>query len=198
MAKREATAGFRNAGWTMGQLPEGAVTLVENVAQAERVRISDPAKLAFITQTTLSVDETRAIINRLRERFPSIVGPRTDDICYATTNRQAAISELAGRADGVIVVGETFSSNAVRLAELAGRECPLVQLIADSSQLDWSALPEGGGTVAVTAAASTPEASVADVVGALGQRYRLTVMEESQRVESTEFGRVRIAPLAAR
>jgi 4-hydroxy-3-methylbut-2-enyl diphosphate reductase len=183
---------------TLGHLPPDAATLVTKPEDIDALPFRRDAPLAYSVQTTFSVAEAATLIDLLAARFTDLAAPAVSDICYATTNRQAAISELAGRADGVIVVGETFSSNAVRLAELAGRECPLVQLIADSSQLDWSALPEGGGTVAVTAAASTPEASVADVVGALGQRYRLTVMEESLRVESTEFGRVRIAPLAAR
>jgi 4-hydroxy-3-methylbut-2-enyl diphosphate reductase len=182
---------------TLGHLPSGAATLVVTPADIESLPLHRDAPVAYSVQTTFSVDEAASLIGMLAARFSDLAAPAVSDICYATTNRQAAISELARRADAVIVVGETFSSNASRLAELAAQHCPMLQLIPDSSQLDWSALPASGGTVAVTAAASTPETSVAGVVRALASRYRVTASEETMREETVEFGRVRVAPPAS-
>ncbi len=162
---------------TMGQLPEGAVTLVETVADAQAFQPRDPEKVAYVTQTTLSVDDTAGIIAALRERFPSVSQPHKEDICYATTNRQEAVKELAAASDLVLVVGSANSSNSVRLVEVALRAGAAdARLIDDASGIDWAWF-DGVSTLGLTAGASAPEALVDGVIAALGERYDIIMRE---------------------
>ena len=131
-------AGHPEVVGTLGQLPAGAATLVETVADARTFEPRDPKRLAYITQTTLSVDDTAAIVAVLRQRFPDIVGPRKEDICYATTNRQEAVKAIAGRCDRLIVVGAPNSSNSLRLVEVAERAgCPKALLVQRAAEIPW-------------------------------------------------------------
>jgi 4-hydroxy-3-methylbut-2-enyl diphosphate reductase len=180
---------------TLGHLPDGAATLVSTPEDAITLDFPPDAPLAYAIQTTFSVDEAAEITQILTRRFGNLAAPLASDICYATTNRQAAISALARRAHAVIVVGEAFSSNARRLAETASRSCNAVQLVAGPAELDWSQLPRRGGTVAVTAAASTPEDSVSEVVAALGSRYLVSTAQVGGE-ERVRFRRVEV-PLPA-
>ena len=160
---------------TMGQLPPGAVLLVETVEDVARLAPDDPGKLAYITQTTLSLDDTAEIVAALRARFPAIVGPHKEDICYATTNRQAAVKLVAPQVDAFIVVGAPNSSNSRRLVEVAERAgCPNALLIQRASDLDWSRLA-GLRRLGLTAGASAPEALVEEAIGALAERYDVKV-----------------------
>lgn len=162
---------------TMGQLPEGAVILVEDVAQAEAAEVSDPERLAYATQTTLSVHETEDVLKVLKRRFPRIAGPRGEDICYATTNRQRAVEALGPKADLTLIIGATNSSNSVRLVEVARTAgCPRAALVQSAETLDWS-LFEGVSTVAVSAGASAPEELVDSLIKACRERYDLLVRE---------------------
>src|SRR2546423_5559982 len=147
---------------TMGEAPENIV-LVETEADVDALQVADPERLAYVSQTTLSVDETRTIINRLRERFPSIVGPRTDDICYATTNRQAAVKQMAGQCDLVLVIGSRNSSNSNRLVEVARDHGAEAHLIDNELHMDEEWL-EGKRTVGITSGASAPEELVQRLV----------------------------------
>ncbi len=170
-------AGHPEVVGTMGQLPEGAVTLVEDAAHARSVQVPAGKVLAFITQTTLSVDDTIDIVAALRERFPDIAAPAKEDICYATTNRQAAVKEIAPRAELMIVVGAPNSSNSLRLVEVAKRAgCDRAIMVQRGRDLDWSAL-EGVRTVGVTAGASAPELLVEEVLARLRERYDLQLDE---------------------
>jgi 4-hydroxy-3-methylbut-2-enyl diphosphate reductase len=172
---------------TMGQLPEGAVLLVETVDDVARLTVDDPEKLAFITQTTLSVDDTAAIVAALQARFPAIVGPHKEDICYATTNRQAAVKAVAPMVDALLVIGAPNSSNSKRLVEvgqLAG--CAYAQLIQRAADIDWRAL-EGIAAIGVTAGASAPEVLVNEVLDAFRDRYDVTVEPVVTAEESVEF-----------
>ena len=155
---------------TIGQLPPGAVTLVCSIEEVARLEPDDGRPIAFVTQTTLSVDDTREIVAALTGRFPEIHAPPNEDICYATTNRQEAIKAAARQVEAVIVVGADNSSNAQRLREVAEREGSAAQLVADAEGVDWASL-EGVGSVAVTAGASAPEALVERVLEALRARY---------------------------
>ncbi|MBL8572744.1 MAG: 4-hydroxy-3-methylbut-2-enyl diphosphate reductase [Hyphomicrobiaceae bacterium] len=160
---------------TMGQLPDGAVTLIETAADVERLTPADPDNLAYTTQTTLSVDDTIGIVAALRARFPTITGPHKEDICYATTNRQEAVKAVAGRVDAMIVVGAPNSSNSQRLREVAEREgCPRSVLVQRAEHLDWS-LFSNLRTLGLTAGASAPEVLVEDVVAAFAERYDVRV-----------------------
>ncbi|MFO1164003.1 MAG: 4-hydroxy-3-methylbut-2-enyl diphosphate reductase [Paracoccus sp. (in: a-proteobacteria)] len=172
---------------TMGQLPEGEVLLVETIEDVADITPRDPARLAFITQTTLSVDDTAAIVAALQARFPAIVGPAKEDICYATTNRQASVKAIAGRIDALFVIGAPNSSNSRRLVEV-GRAagCAYSQLVMRADQIDWRAI-EGARAVGVTAGASAPEVLVDEVVAAFGQRYDLTVELVETARENIEF-----------
>ncbi len=172
---------------TMGQLPEGEVLLVETIEDVADITPRDPARLAFITQTTLSVDDTAAIVVALQARFPAIVGPAKEDICYATTNRQASVKAIAGRIDALFVIGAPNSSNSRRLVEV-GRAagCAYSQLVMRADQIDWRAI-EGARAVGVTAGASAPEVLVDEVVAAFGQRYDLTVELVETARENIEF-----------
>ncbi len=172
---------------TMGQLPEGAVTLIETVEDAEALAPKDPENLAFITQTTLSVDDTAAIVAVLNRRFPSIVGPHKEDICYATTNRQAAVKAIAPDSDALIVIGAPNSSNSMRLVEVAERAgCAKAFLVQRAKDIDWSAL-EGISSVGVTAGASAPEVLVDEVIDAFKARYDVTVKPVTVSRERVQF-----------
>ena len=172
---------------TMGQLPEGEVLLVETAGDVARLMVRDPARLAYITQTTLSVDDTAEIVAALQARFPAIVGPHKEDICYATTNRQAAVKAIAGKIDALLVIGAPNSSNSRRLVEV-GRSagCAYAQLVQRASEIDWRAL-EGVTSVGVTAGASAPEVLVNEVIDAFRARFdtRVELVETAQ--ENIEF-----------
>jgi 4-hydroxy-3-methylbut-2-enyl diphosphate reductase len=168
-------AGHPEVVGTMGQLPEGTVRLVETVDDARRLTPRDPARIAYITQTTLSVDDTAEIVRVLKERFPAIVGPHKEDICYATTNRQAAVKAIAPRADCVLVVGAPNSSNSLRLVEVAERSgCRRSMLVQRAADIPWDAL-DGVTTLGITAGASAPEVLVDEIIAALGERFAVTV-----------------------
>ena len=162
---------------TMGQLPPGTVTLVEDEAQARTVESPDGAPLAFITQTTLSVDDTAEIVRILQARFPTISAPAKEDICYATTNRQAAVKEIAPQVDMMIVVGAPNSSNSVRLVEVAGRAgCAKSVMVQRGRDLDLASV-EGVARIGITAGASAPEVLVEEVIERLREGYELTIQE---------------------
>jgi 4-hydroxy-3-methylbut-2-enyl diphosphate reductase len=172
---------------TMGQLPEGAILLVESEGQAETVTPRANAALAYLTQTTLSVDDAVSIVAVLRRRFPAIAGPHKQDICYATTNRQEAVKAIADRCDLILVIGAPNSSNSLRLVEVArSAGCPRAALVQRARDLDWSLL-NGVKTVGVTAGASAPEALVVETLGALGEAYEVTVEEIEVKRESVRF-----------
>jgi 4-hydroxy-3-methylbut-2-enyl diphosphate reductase len=158
---------------TFGQVPAGSITLVETVEEAERVGVPQPENLAFLTQTTLSVDDTAAIVEALKRRFPAIRAPRSEDICYATSNRQAAVKAIAGECERMLVIGAPNSSNSLRLAEVAERMGVPARLIERASDIDWEWLGEPR-TVGITAGASAPEILVREVVDALQSRFHVT------------------------
>ncbi|SEP65975.1 4-hydroxy-3-methylbut-2-enyl diphosphate reductase [Faunimonas pinastri] len=169
-------AGHPEVAGTMGQLPVGGVTLIETAEDARSFTPRDPDNLAWITQTTLSVDDTSEIVAVLSERFPTIVGPHRNDICYATTNRQEAVKAMAGKVDRVLVVGAPNSSNSVRLCEVAERAgCPKASLVQRASDIDWTDLDEGVTSIGITAGASAPEVLVEEVLDALAERYDFTI-----------------------
>lgn len=172
---------------TMGQLPEGEVLLVETAEDVAGLQVRDSAKLAFITQTTLSVDDTAGIVAALQARFPAIVGPHKEDICYATTNRQAAVKAVAPRIDALLVIGAPNSSNSKRLVEV-GRAagCAYAQLIQRAGEIDWRAL-QGARAVGLTAGASAPEVLVNEVLDAFRARYATTVEMVETALEDIEF-----------
>jgi 4-hydroxy-3-methylbut-2-en-1-yl diphosphate reductase len=160
---------------TMGQLPEGAVHLIETIAEARSFAPKDPEALAYTTQTTLSVDDTRAIVELLKQRFPRMVGPRKDDICYATTNRQEAVKRIARHCDRLIVVGSPNSSNSVRLVEVAKRAgCPRAKLVQSAVEIDWQDFA-GVRSLGITAGASAPEVLVDGIIDAFKARFAATV-----------------------
>jgi 4-hydroxy-3-methylbut-2-enyl diphosphate reductase len=172
---------------TIGQLPDGAIALIETVADAEMFVPGDPERLAYITQTTLSVDDTAEIVAVLRRRFPSIAGPHKEDICYATTNRQDAVKAISPRADVVFVIGAPNSSNSMRLVEVAkragAREAALIQR---AGNIDWS-LVQAGRTVGLSAGASAPEVLMDEVIAAFRERYDVTMEEVSVTREDVVF-----------
>ncbi|MGO3933301.1 4-hydroxy-3-methylbut-2-enyl diphosphate reductase [Rhodopseudomonas pseudopalustris] len=171
---------------TLGQLPEGAVSLIETTADAEAYQPKNPDNLAFVTQTTLSIDDTSGIVAVLRQRFPNISGPHKEDICYATTNRQAAVKKVAPIVDAMIVVGAPNSSNSLRLREVAEREgCKVAVLAQRASDIDWTQF-EGIATLGLTAGASAPEVIVEEIMGAFAERYELSV-ETVSAAEENEF-----------
>ncbi|WP_282120851.1 4-hydroxy-3-methylbut-2-enyl diphosphate reductase [Ruegeria atlantica] len=172
---------------TMGQLPDGEVLLVETVDDVASVQVRNPEKLAFVTQTTLSVDDTKDIIAALEARFPAIVGPHKEDICYATTNRQEAVKAVAPKSDALLVVGAPNSSNSRRLVEVAARAgCNYAQLVQRAHDIDWRAL-EGISSIAITAGASAPEVLVNEVIDAFNNHYDVTVELVETAVENVEF-----------
>ena len=158
---------------TFGQVPEGAITLVETVDEALTIKVPDEASLAFLTQTTLSVDDTAAIVDALKVRFPDIRAPRSEDICYATSNRQAAVKAIATQCDRMLVIGAPNSSNSLRLAEVAERIGVPARLIERAADIDWKWLGEPQ-TVGLTAGASAPEVLVREVLDALAERFEVT------------------------
>ena len=190
-------AGHPETVGTMGQLPEGEVLLVETVADVAQITPRDPAKLAFITQTTLSVDDTAGIVAALHERFPQIIGPHKEDICYATTNRQAAVKEIADRIDALLVIGAPNSSNSRRLVEV-GRAagCGYAQLIGRATDIDWRAL-EGITAIGLTAGASAPEILINEVIDAFAERYDLTREIVESAIENVEFKVPRVLRVSA-
>jgi 4-hydroxy-3-methylbut-2-enyl diphosphate reductase len=172
---------------TIGQLPPGAVTLIETIADAEALEFKESIRLAYITQTTLSIDDTIGIIEVLRRRFPAIHGPRKEDICYATTNRQSAVKSIAERCDLMLVIGAPNSSNSRRLVEVAKScGCPAAYLVQKAEEIDWAWL-ETVETVGITAGASAPELLVQQVINQLKERFDVTIEEVSVTVETTHF-----------
>jgi len=168
-------AGHPEVVGTVGQLPAGAVTIVGSLADAERFVPRDAAQIAYVTQTTLSVSDTSEIVALLKRRFPDIIGPHKEDICYATTNRQEAVKRVAPTVDLMIVVGAANSSNSQRLKEVAERGgCPRAVLVSRTQDIDWG----GIGTIerlGITSGASTPEVLVEEMIDALGERYSLAI-----------------------
>ncbi|MCX7382838.1 MAG: 4-hydroxy-3-methylbut-2-enyl diphosphate reductase [Alphaproteobacteria bacterium] len=180
-------AGHPEVEGTMGQLPPGAMTLIQNADEARTVQPLNPERLAFITQTTLSVDDTAEIVDILRTRFPLIRGPKKEDICYATTNRQAAVKTIAPESDLVIVIGSPNSSNSLRLREVAERSgAPRAILLPKAVDLDWSVLG-GVRTLGITAGASAPEVLVDQLVAKLRERFILTIEERIVTKEDIIF-----------
>jgi 4-hydroxy-3-methylbut-2-en-1-yl diphosphate reductase len=172
---------------TLGQLPQGAVMLIETVEQARAFQPKDPSKLAFVTQTTLSIDDTAAIVQTLRDRFPGVIGPHKEDICYATTNRQLAVKRVAPVVDAMIVVGSPNSSNSQRLREVAEHEgCKRAVLVNGAADLDWSMF-EGVTRLGITAGASAPEVLVEEILDAFAERYVLSVDTVSAASEDGIF-----------
>jgi 4-hydroxy-3-methylbut-2-enyl diphosphate reductase len=180
-------AGHPETVGTMGQLPPGEVLLVETPADVATLTVRDEAKLAFVTQTTLSVDDTAEIVAALQARFPSIIGPHKEDICYATTNRQEAVKAMARKAEAMLVVGAPNSSNSRRLVEVGARAgCAYAQLVQRATDIDWRAL-EGITSVGVTAGASAPEVLVNEVIDAFRAHYDVTVQVVKTAQENVEF-----------
>lgn len=172
---------------TMGQLPDGKVQLIETVEDAQAVTPADPAKLAYITQTTLSVDDTAEIIAVLKARFGEIAGPRREDICYATTNRQQAAKTIAPQCEAMLVLGAPNSSNSKRLVEVALRAgCPRAELVQRAADLDLDGF-SGISALGITAGASAPEILVQEVLRAFAERFSLTVEEVAVTQEAVEF-----------
>ena len=171
---------------TFGQVPEGTMTLIETAYDAERIAADDPDNLSFLTQTTLSVDDTSEIVAILMRRFPTIRAPKGEDICYATTNRQAAVKVIAPRCERMLVIGAPNSSNSLRLAEVAERLGVSARLIQRANEIDWDWLGEPR-TLGLTAGASAPEVLVTEVIDALQQRFSVTIEEAEHVVEDMVF-----------
>ena len=174
---------------TMGQLPAGSIVLIEDVEQAEALDLGDEGDkdLAYITQTTLSVDDTSEIIELLRRRFPRIHGPKQEDICYATTNRQLAVKSIAQNIDALLVVGAPNSSNSARLVEVASKlGCGKAMLVQRAAQVDWSELA-GVARLGISAGASAPEILVEEVIAACRERYEVTIEEITVTTENVQF-----------
>jgi 4-hydroxy-3-methylbut-2-enyl diphosphate reductase len=180
-------AGHPEVAGTMGQLPAGAITLIETEDDARAFQPKTGNDLAFITQTTLSVDDTAAIVGILAERFPQIVAPHKEDICYATTNRQEAVKRIAGKIDAMIVIGAPNSSNSQRLREVAERAgCPVSLLVQRAGEIDWSRLGDIR-RVGITAGASAPEVLVEEVIDAFAARYDVNVEVVTAADEAVTF-----------
>ena len=172
---------------TMGQLPKGEIILVETVDDIKTVKPKNETKLAYITQTTLSLDDTSDIVNALIKRFPSIIGPHKEDICYATTNRQNAVKAIARRIDGLLVIGSTNSSNSQRLVEVGEREgCYYSQLIGSHEDINWSELA-GMKSIGITAGASAPEILINRVIESFKTRYNVTLETVEAATENVTF-----------
>jgi 4-hydroxy-3-methylbut-2-en-1-yl diphosphate reductase len=190
-------AGHPEVVGTMGQLPEGSVVLVENVADVERIEVSNPDNLAYVTQTTLSLDDTAAIVAALRARFPAISVPRKEDICYATTNRQHAVKAIAPRADIVLVVGAPNSSNSMRLVEVARNHgCERAMLVQRASDIDWDALDDVR-VLGVTAGASAPDILIQEVLQGARDRFDVTIEEVTLTREDVVFKLPRVLTATA-
>ncbi|WP_299916986.1 4-hydroxy-3-methylbut-2-enyl diphosphate reductase [uncultured Roseobacter sp.] len=180
-------AGHPETVGTMGQLPEGEVLLVETPADVATVEVRDPERLAYVTQTTLSVDDTAEVVAALQARFPAIVGPHKEDICYATTNRQEAVKAMAPKCDAMLVVGAPNSSNSKRLVEVGARAgCKYAQLVQRATDIDWRAL-EGIRSIGITAGASAPEVLINEVMDAFSEHYDVTRELVETAVENVEF-----------
>jgi 4-hydroxy-3-methylbut-2-en-1-yl diphosphate reductase len=180
-------AGHPEVVGTMGQLPPGKVLLVEDVGQVETLDVPDPLNLAYATQTTLSVDDTIDIVAALRRRFPAIQGPKMEDICYATTNRQAAVKAIARRCDALVVIGAPNSSNSMRLVEVAASYgCGRSRLVQRADEMDWGWLGDVR-RLGITAGASAPELLVEELVTACRHRYEVTIEEVLTTAESVVF-----------
>jgi 4-hydroxy-3-methylbut-2-enyl diphosphate reductase len=180
-------AGHPEVEGTVGQLPEGAITLVESLDDVAAFVPRDPDRLAFITQTTLSVDDTARIVTALRQRFPNIAGPKKEDICYATTNRQEALKRIAPESDCVLVVGAPNSSNSQRLVDVALKAgAKRASLIQSAAEIDWQSLRDAH-VVSLTAGASAPETLVEDVIAALRARFDLDIREAPGARETVIF-----------
>ena len=171
---------------TLGQLPEGSITLVESAIDVASLDFDENQPLAFITQTTLSVDDTSEIVAALKQKFPQVSGPKKEDICYATTNRQEAVKAIARRCDRMLVIGAPNSSNSLRLVEVSERNgCP-GRLLQRATEVDWEWL-EGAETVGITAGASAPEVLVEELLEALRDRYDITMEYVTTSEENVKF-----------
>ncbi|WP_082463950.1 4-hydroxy-3-methylbut-2-enyl diphosphate reductase [Sphingomonas sp. Leaf17] len=179
-------AGHPEVVGTFGQVAEGTMTLVETVEDVARLTVPDPTNVAFLTQTTLSVDDTADIVAALQDKYPMMQPPRGEDICYATSNRQAAVKAIAASCDAMLVIGAPNSSNSVRLVEVAEREGISARLIQRAADLDWAFL-DGVGTLGITAGASAPELLVRELVAKLGERYAVTEREVETTAETVTF-----------
>jgi len=180
-------AGHPEVEGTMGQLPEGAMVLIQSVEEAQSVAVDTPGRLAYITQTTLSVDDTSDMIAVLRRRFPTIHGPKQEDICYATTNRQQAVKAIARKCEALLVVGAPNSSNSARLVEVAHKAgCPRAMLVQRGSDVNWQRL-KGIARLGVTAGASAPEILVEEVIEACRARFEVTIEEVTVTSEDVQF-----------
>jgi 4-hydroxy-3-methylbut-2-enyl diphosphate reductase len=180
-------AGHPEVVGTMGQLPEGAVILVETVEDVAKLEVPDPSNLAYCTQTTLSVDDTASVIEALKQKFPAIVGPQKEDICYATTNRQAAVKAIAPRVNILFVIGSPNSSNSNRLVEVAKvYGCAKAFLVPRAADIPWGEIA-GTGLLGLTAGASAPDVLIEEVINALRARYDVTVEEIAITKENVTF-----------
>ena len=179
-------AGHPEVVGTMGQLPVGAVQLVQSVEEVQALAFDNTDNLAFVTQTTLSLDDTAGIVAALREKFPAIIGPHRQDICYATTNRQEAVKEVAPRVDAMIVVGSPNSSNSQRLREVAEKHGALSRLVEGRKAIDWS-LYENARVIGVTAGASAPDVLVNEVIEAFGERFDIAIETVTTSSENVFF-----------
>jgi 4-hydroxy-3-methylbut-2-enyl diphosphate reductase len=180
-------AGHPEVVGTMGQLPPGRVLLVEDVAQAGTIEVADPVNLAYATQTTLSIEDTTDIVAVLRRRFPAIHGPKTEDICYATTNRQAAVKAIADQCDALVVLGAPNSSNSMRLVEVAASHgCPKSRLVQRAAEMDWDWL-DSACRLGITAGASAPELLVEELIAACRERYDVAIREVRTTEENVVF-----------
>jgi 4-hydroxy-3-methylbut-2-en-1-yl diphosphate reductase len=171
---------------TFGQVADGAMTLVETEEDAEKLQVSDPANLAFLTQTTLSVDDTAEIVAILQRRFPAIVGPKGEDICYATSNRQAAVKAIANQCDLVLVIGAPNSSNSLRLVEVAERAGTPARLVQRAEEIDFAWL-DGVTTLGITAGASAPEVLVRQFIARISEQYDVRENQVVTAEESITF-----------
>jgi 4-hydroxy-3-methylbut-2-enyl diphosphate reductase len=180
-------AGHPEVVGTMGQLPDGAVILVETIADVQKIVVADEQRLAYCTQTTLSVDDTAEVVEALKARFPAIEGPSKEDICYATTNRQEAVKAIAERCDYMLVIGAPNSSNSNRLVEVAKQYgCPQADLVQRASEIDWQKL-NGVGSLGLTAGASAPEVLVDEVIAEAKLYFDVTVEEVPIKEENVRF-----------
>ena len=172
---------------TMGQLPDGGVLLVENTEDVKNLSVRDPSKLAYVTQTTLSIDDTAEVVEALKVRFPSIVGPHKEDICYATSNRQAAVKEIAPDVDALLVIGAPNSSNSQRLVEVAKKAgCKNSQLVQRATEINWDKLMDIK-SIGITAGASAPEILINEVIEALKERFEVKTNFVETATENVNF-----------
>jgi 4-hydroxy-3-methylbut-2-en-1-yl diphosphate reductase len=179
-------AGHPEVVGTFGQVPEGSMTLIESIEDVARFDSADPGNLSFLTQTTLSVDDTAEVVAALQAKDPEIEAPRGEDICYATSNRQAAVKVIAGACDAMLVIGAPNSSNSVRLVEVAERQGVRAMLVQRAADLDWTFL-DGVRTLGITAGASAPETLVRELVDRLSERFTVTEREEETTRETISF-----------